>query len=75
MLIFDICNETEVVVNFLHDNKETLYFQSYISADSTSHFYKQFLKFVSGKHDFHIRRCKTTEVVVGTETQDSHGHA
>ena len=36
---------------------------------------KQFFKFVSGKHDCHIRRCKTTEVVVGTETQDSHGHA
>ena len=65
----------KVVVNFLHDNKENLYFQSYISADSTSHFYKQFFKFVSGKHDCHIRRCKTTEVVVGTETQDSHGHA
>ena len=64
MLIFDICNETEVVVEFPHDNQEILYFQ-YISVDSTSHFYKQFFKFMSGKNDCYIRRNKTTEVVVG----------
>ena len=60
MLIFDICNETEVVVEFPHDNQETLYFQ-YISVDSIS----QFFKFMSGKNDCYIRRKKTTEVVVG----------
>ena len=65
MLIFDICNEAEGIVNFPHDNKKTLYFRSYIFVDSASHFYKQFFKFVSGKHNRHTRRSKTTEVVAG----------
>ena len=65
MLIFDICNEAEGVANFPGDNQETLYFQSCIfdESASASRFYKQVFKFVSGKHDCHTSRSKTTEVV------------
>ena len=70
MFVFDICNEAEGVANFPGDNQETLYFQSYIfdESASTSRFYKLVFKFVSGKHDCHTSRSKTTEVV----TEQSH---
>ena len=55
----------KVLLTFLMTIKKTLYFRSYIFVDSASHFYKQFFKFVSGKHNCHTRRSKTTEVVAG----------